>query len=118
MKMPNKNFIVYSDSGEILRTGNCPENAFHLQAEPGEHILEGVACCQKDSIDPESCCVIEGGRPVQEAAVPAAASSSSESPRLSTQSQLDLLWQAMDAGTFPKAEPFYSAIKAQKEAAV
>ena len=30
--------------------------------------------------------------------------------------QLDALWHAMDQGTMPKAEPFYSDIKAVKDA--
>jgi hypothetical protein len=30
--------------------------------------------------------------------------------------QLDALWHAMDQGTLPKAEPFYSDIKAVKDA--
>lgn len=29
--------------------------------------------------------------------------------------QLDALWHAMDQGTLPKAEPFYSSIKTVKE---
>lgn len=29
--------------------------------------------------------------------------------------QLDMLWHAMDAGSLPKAEPFYSQLKAVKE---
>jgi hypothetical protein len=112
--MQHKDFIIYSDAGEILRTGRCPADAFNLQAQPGEHILEGVACCAKDSIDPQTGAVIEGGRPVT--AYPSLPGAP-QPAGLSTEIQLDLLWQAMDAGTFPKAEPFYSAIKAQKDAA-
>lgn len=113
--MQNKNFIVYSGTGEILRTGRCPSEAFNLQAQSGEYIIEGLACCRKDSIDPKTGGVIKNGRPTAE---PRSAPQSEQSAKLSTATQLDLLWQAMDAGTFPKAEPFYSAIKAQKEAAV
>lgn len=109
-----KDFIIYNDAGEILRTGRCPAEAFEIQAQPGEHILEGVACCTKDSVDPLTGAVIEGGRPLEQYPSPPALPQPST---LSTQTQLDLLWQAMDAGTFPKAEPFYSAIKAQKVAA-
>lgn len=29
--------------------------------------------------------------------------------------QMDMLWHAMDNGDLPKAEPFYSSIKAVKE---
>jgi hypothetical protein len=112
--MQHKDFIIYSDTGEILRTGRCPEDAFSLQAQPGEHIIEGTACCVKDSIDPETGAIIECGRPVAQQTEPPALP---QPAGLSTATQLDLLWQAMDAGTFPKAEPFYSAVKAEKEAA-
>ncbi|MPS58899.1 MAG: hypothetical protein E2594_17275 [Pseudomonas sp.] len=33
----------------------------------------------------------------------------------SIQDQLDALWHAMDSGQLPKAEPFYSQIKAVKD---
>jgi hypothetical protein len=32
------------------------------------------------------------------------------------QEQLDMLWHAMDTGETPKIEPFYSTIKAVKQA--
>ena len=38
-----KQFIVYNtSSGEILRTGSCPESIFSQQAHSGESILEGT----------------------------------------------------------------------------
>lgn len=33
----------------------------------------------------------------------------------SVEDQLDMLWHAMDQGTAPKVEPFYSRIKEVKE---
>ena len=37
-----KNFIVYNNLGEILRTGSCPDNSFNLQAGDNESIIEGL----------------------------------------------------------------------------
>lgn len=38
-----KGFIVYNQSGEILRTGSCPDSVFYLQAGNGEFVMEGLA---------------------------------------------------------------------------
>jgi hypothetical protein len=38
-----KKFIVYSPTGEILRTGICPDRMVKLQAHKNEYILEGTA---------------------------------------------------------------------------
>ena len=38
-----KNYIVYDESGTILRTGICPENMVKIQAQKGEFIMEGKA---------------------------------------------------------------------------
>lgn len=108
----NKKFVIYNSQGVILRTGDCPEEVFSLQVSEGEFIVEAQACCRNDSVNLETGEIVHGGglpevpveTPIQNAS-------------MSTAEQLDLLWQAMDAGTYPKAEPFYSAIKAQKEAA-
>ena len=110
----NQDFVIYDATGRILRTGNCPKHAVHTQAQGGEFVLEASACCVNDAVDPVSKKLIKGGcteKPDSPSMSP------TPSGKLSTASQLDLLWQAMDAGTFPKAEPFYSAIKAQKDAA-
>jgi len=109
----NKEFVIYDGNGKILRTGNCPEEDWGLQAKEGELIIEAQACCVRDAVCPHTHVVIENGAPPVEPVVQPTV----QPVGLSTQTQLDLLWQAMDAGTFPKAEPFYSAIKAQKEAA-
>lgn len=111
----NKNFVIYNAQGQILRTGYCPEEDFDLQVHDGELITEATACCVNDSVNPETGEIIHGGNPNPPGAM--MTSAPTQSAGLSTETQLDLLWQAMDAGTFPKAEPFYSAIKAQKEAA-
>jgi len=39
-----KSFIVYDDSGIILRSGQCPDSMVELQASaPGERVMVGVA---------------------------------------------------------------------------
>lgn len=35
-----KNYIVYLDSGKIIKTGQCIDSDFHLQ---GENVIEGIA---------------------------------------------------------------------------
>lgn len=107
----NTDYVVYDAAGKIIRTGSCPAQHLQLQLQEGELYIEAVADCDKDAVDPVTRSVIRNGnanRPVP--VLPPMPSQQS----LSTETQLDLLWQAMDAGTFPKAEPFYSAIKASK----
>lgn len=38
-----KSFIVYDDTGTILRTGMCADNDFDLQAMANEYVIEGQA---------------------------------------------------------------------------
>ena len=38
-----KSFVVYSDSGQVIRSGSCATEDFALQVAEGEFILEGVA---------------------------------------------------------------------------
>lgn len=38
-----KSFIVFNSTGKILRTGTCAPSDLQLQAQQGEHVLEGVA---------------------------------------------------------------------------
>lgn len=38
-----KNFIVYAESGKILRTGTCSAEAIEFQCSEGEFVIEGVA---------------------------------------------------------------------------
>lgn len=106
----NTKFIIYNALGQILRTGEVPEDWLDKQVKEGEFLLVGEACCVKDSINPETKEIIHNGRPLN-----APIELPTSKPAVSTEMQLDLLWQAMDAGTYPKAEPFYSAIKATKE---
>lgn len=38
-----KNFVIYKESGQIIRSGVCQDETFDLQALENEFILEGVA---------------------------------------------------------------------------
>lgn len=105
-------FIVYSASGEILRTGECPREALSLQAQEGEFLMEGEASCAEDSVNPKNQKIIKKGRV---APITSPQKAGVHLPKLSAETLLNLLWQAMDAGTFPKAEPFYSVLKAQNK---
>lgn len=108
----NKKYVIYNAAGEILRVGSAPEEELSNQVYEGEFMIEGEACCVKDAVNPETGEIIPDGRqtPVAQFTPPAPTGS------LPVTQQLDLLWQAMDSGTFPKAEPFYSAVKAAREA--
>jgi len=37
------NYIVYDQSGNIVKTGVCPSKMVHLQARLGEIVMEGIA---------------------------------------------------------------------------
>ena len=41
-----KNFVIYTPSGQITRTGVCQEETIYLQASSGELLLEGVMSSQ------------------------------------------------------------------------
>lgn len=51
-----KNYIVYSQSGKVLRSGQCSDISLKHQAEEGELVIEGT-------IDPEKQ-YIENGRAI------------------------------------------------------
>lgn len=36
------NIIIYNQSGEILRSGSCPDSMVELQIQPGEYYIEGT----------------------------------------------------------------------------
>ena len=38
-----KNYIVHDESGNILRTGVCPDDMMYLNARENETIIEGIA---------------------------------------------------------------------------
>lgn len=36
-------YIVYKDNGKIVRTGKCIPEAFAIQAQSGQNVMEGIA---------------------------------------------------------------------------
>ena len=111
----NVPFVIFAPDGSILRTGECPADALESQANDQECVIQEKACCQNDAVNPKTKKVTVGAKAKQASAVQTAMQF--QPPRLSVEVKIDLLWQAMDAGAFPKAEPFYSAIKAEKKPA-
>lgn len=110
-----KHFVIHNAAGEILRTGSCPDEAFELQARDGEFVLEAQADVENDAVDPETGAVIPGGRVIPPKPAPTYDQARrSMYPRV--EEQLDMLWHAMDGYHTPRIEPFYSVIKAVKDA--
>ena len=106
------NFIIYDQQGKILRTGSCPAEEFYNQQQPGEFIIEGTANIEKDAVDPATNQLIPGGKPPDPIDMDYRLARFNAYP--SIPAQLDMLWHAMDSGQLPKAEPFYSSLKAVK----
>lgn len=109
------NYIIFDAQGSILRTLSCTPDVAELQVQPGEAMIEGVADVSKDAVDVATGQVIAGGRVVD----PSPATSYSQARRSMyprVEEQLDMLWHAMDSLQIPRAEPFYTEIKAVKDA--
>lgn len=109
------NFIIYNAAGEIVSTGSCPDNEVQAQCPPDCFIIQGDADVAKDAIDPETGVVIPGGRVIP----PKPAPTYDQARRVMyprVEEQLDMLWHAMDGYHTPRIEPFYSVIKAVKDA--
>lgn len=91
-------FYVTNSDGKVVKFGDCTEDTFDLQAEDGE--------------------TIHNGEPILDDPLPLFDTSYSGSRRReypSIGNQLDMLWHSMDSSEIPKAEPFYSEIKAVKD---
>jgi len=110
-----KHFVIYNAAGEILRTGTCPEEAFSFQAQAGEFAVEAQADVEKDAVDPQAQQVIPGGRVIPPKPAPTY-DQARRSMYPKVEEQLDMLWHAMDGFHTPRIEPFYSVIKAVKDA--
>lgn len=107
-------YAIHNSQGDILRIVDCPEEHVHLQVMEGEFYHECDAR-YTDRIDMATMQVIR-----QEELVP-------PEPELepyvvqrrmlypSVESQLDMLWHAMDRGELPQVSGFYDTIKAVKD---
>lgn len=110
-----KHFVIYNGAGEILRAGICQDETLHLQAgAAGELVVEAEADPEADSVDPQTKRVVVGGRPKPPIDMDYRKARAAAYP--SVREQLDMLWQAMDKKQIARAEPFYSRIKAVKDA--
>lgn len=110
-----KHFVIHNAAGEILRTGICQDETFELQVQgPDEFVIEAQADVEIDSVDPATGQIVPGGRP------PPPVDMDYRKARLEAypgvNEQLDMLWHAMDNDVLPKVEPFYSRLKAVKDA--
>lgn len=109
------NFVIYNQAGEVLRSGTCPPEDFDAQRRPNEYILEGVADPAKDIVNVSQKTVVKGGRVIPpEPPLTYAQARRQMYPRI--EEQLDMIWHAMDENPAQRIEPFYSVIKAVKEA--
>ena len=107
------NYIVYDESGTILRTGTCPESPAAMKAQAGkdEFVMRGIA---NDALHR-----IENGKVVAR---------QPDAPREITYAerrhrayppihdQLDALWHAMADGTLPMVPDFFEPNAAVKAA--
>jgi hypothetical protein len=108
-------FIIYNGSGEILSVGECPDDEVENQCPAGAFIMAGHADPARDAVNVETGAVIHGGRaPDPEPEYSYRNARAAAYP--STEEQIDMLWHAMDADPSKRLEPFYSRIKAVKDA--
>lgn len=54
----NVNFIIYNNTGKILRTGICPADWLNLQPQTGEFVIEGTADAVTQKIDVDTRTVV------------------------------------------------------------
>jgi hypothetical protein len=109
-----KHYTVYNAVGEILRAGQVPDEAFELQRAPGEFILEGQSDPAADMVDVEHGVVLPGARPPEPIDMDYRRARLDAYPGI--HEQMDMLWHAMDRQEIARAEPFYSRLKAVKDA--
>jgi hypothetical protein len=106
-------FTIYDDLGNIISSGMCQEEAYHLQVlNPGEYITQIYSDPEKDTIDTITKNIIPNSR----APDPITYIDARRQVYPSIAEQLDMLWHAMHTDTIPKAEPFYTTIKLVKDA--
>ena len=106
-------FTIYDDLGNVISSGYCQEHTYSLQVlEEGHNILQASSDPNTDTVDINTKQVIYNSKIPE----PITYVDSRQQIYPPVEEQLDMLWHAMDVGTMPKAEPFYSTIKLIKEA--
>jgi hypothetical protein len=105
--MPTSNVrVVYRESdGQVLRT---EQGLYRTPIEPGEAFI----FCDHHP-DPTTSRIVNGEIVKHEDNITYKKRRASAYPDVTE--QLDMLWHAMASGQIPKAEPFYSEIKAVKD---
>ncbi len=107
-------FTVYNAAGAIIRSGQCPPEYVSSQAAEGEFVVAQESDPEKDAVNPATGEVIRGGKP------PAPVDMDYRRARFDAyppiEEQFDMLWHAMDEKPALRTEPFYSALKAVKDA--
>lgn len=107
-------FTVYNAAGEILRSGQCPEEFVSNQASAGEFVIAQESDPASDMVDPATQQVLRGAKPPLPVDMDYRRARLMAYPDLGD--QLDMLWHAMDERPALRTEPFYSALKAVKDA--
>ena len=107
-------FVIYKPDGEIVGVGDCPAGELAAQCPPGCLIMEGSADISADAVDAASGLVVPGGRPAVAIDMDYRAARSAAYPPVNE--QLDMIWKAMDEAPAKRLEPFYSYVKAIKDA--
>lgn len=108
-------YAIHNSDGDILRMVSCPIEYIERQIQEGEQYLECEAN-EWDCIDMETMAVIPMPQPgFPEQSIPAYVEQR-KALYPSVESQLDLLYHAMDRGEIPKAASFYNTLKTIKEA--
>ena len=105
-------FIVHDVIGNILRTGQCPDDHLALQPHEGETAIEDVW----DGSDDRKHLIIDGERVefTPDSAPPPTVAVQRAMAYPPIGDQLDALWHAMDDGTLPMVSLFYDPIKLVK----
>lgn len=91
------NFYIYSaKTGHVLRTGHCPQDMLHLQAQEGELLGEGEAGFT-DAVDLPTGMLMKGANPP----APLDYRQRRVAAYPSFGDQLDALWKFVATGTPP-----------------
>lgn len=112
-----RHYVFYDASGNITGTCATTDTTAVVEPNPGEFVLEVDAPVDQDRdvVDVLAAAVLRGVKPaVTEQADDYARVRRNMYP--SVEDQLDMLWHAMDENQMVRIEPFYSAIKAVKDA--
>lgn len=101
-------FGLYDATGKVVSVGECPDADVQLQVQPGTSLFLGEIKFW-DTVD-----VLTGERIIGTQPEPDYAERRRRSYP-TVESQLGMLWDAMDRGDIPKADDWYYMIQSIKE---